>query len=137
MPFLLAFASTRISWFVLTPLFSLSKKFNDEAEHYFKIGTFTEAPPPDDVPPEEITPSPTPTDGPLHLVEISILLDSAAAETGFRLSWGDEVIFERSPGHFEGKDSTTVIESIYLPAGSFTLTLLDTAGDGKFHRSAQ
>ena len=63
---------------------------------------------------------------------MSFLLDSAAAETGFILSWGDVVILERKPGDFEGKDSTTVKESIYLPAGEFTLTLLDTAGDGKF-----
>ncbi|EJK70971.1 hypothetical protein THAOC_07628, partial [Thalassiosira oceanica] len=121
-----------------TQLFYGAGNFGDEAEHIFEVGTFSEDeaqalpvppdPPGDDVPSEDTSSSQT-EDG-LHLVEMSILLDSAAAETGFVLSWGDVVILERKPGYFEGKDSTTVTESIYLPAGEYILTLLDTAGDG-------
>ncbi|EJK71550.1 hypothetical protein THAOC_06994, partial [Thalassiosira oceanica] len=134
-------------------LTSILLKFGLKAEHVFEAASLftSEAPaspttspsekespaPPTTSPSEKETPVPTdsPTSLPtlaLHEVQVSLNLDSNSAETGFRIidDSSGAVLVERPPGYFSGKDNSIVAEVVLLPASTYTLLVLDSAGDG-------
>jgi len=113
-----------------TLLFHSSADFGLQAEHNFVT---LEAPSPPTASPSEKE-SPVPSGLPtlaLHEVQFSFHLDSHSVETGFRIiAPSGAVLLERLPGYFAGRDNLIVLEVVLLPGSTYTLQVLDSAGDG-------
>eukprot|EP00580_Thalassiosira_gravida_P020716 CAMPEP_0201681074 /NCGR_PEP_ID=MMETSP0494-20130426/50919_1 /ASSEMBLY_ACC=CAM_ASM_000839 /TAXON_ID=420259 /ORGANISM="Thalassiosira gravida, Strain GMp14c1" /LENGTH=1514 /DNA_ID=CAMNT_0048164805 /DNA_START=372 /DNA_END=4916 /DNA_ORIENTATION=- len=98
--------------------------FGRDRVHIFQAGS---TPAPTTSPPTH-SPQPTVTK---YAVEVTIKFDNYSSQTGWYIASDDgDVIISREPGHYSGKDASSIIENIRLEVGNYQFSVTDTNGDG-------
>lgn len=100
-----------------------------------KTAAPTSSNPPTDVPTSVPSMAPSFSSRPsvaTYALEITIHLDGASSETGWRITSVDDgvVVISRPSGYYSGNDSQTITEIVRLEAGNYVFTVLDSKGDG-------